>query len=156
MSHEHQGGWGGSERRQQHPSPRGRRTLKWGIIAGALSGFAILMYLNVLLQRVIDRTQPPSAHDAAGLAVWLRIMSVTMGLSILGVAAWIAHFSWRVARSGVFPPPGSRHLAPRRIVRGREARAFAHVGYALAALLGMAGLALIPLVWKLLRTLSGP
>jgi len=149
-------GWGGSERRQPHPSPRGRKTLKWGIIAGALSGFAILLYLNVLLQRVIDRTQPVSEHDVVGLALWLRIMSVTMGLSILGVAAWIAHFSWRVARSGVYPPPGSRHLEPRRVLRGREARTLARVGYALAGILGTAGVALIPLVWKLLRALSVP
>jgi hypothetical protein len=144
------------ERRQPHPTPRGRKTLKWTIIAGALAGFGILLYLNVLLQRVIDKSLPAAPRDVANLALWLKIMSVVMGLSMFAVAVWIAHFSWRVGTTAAYPPPGSRHIKPQRVVRGHPARLFALIGYFVAAALGVAGLALIPVVWRLLAHLAGP
>jgi hypothetical protein len=154
MSDEPSQNWAGDERRQPHPAPRARKTLKWAIISGALLGFGILLYLNVLLQRVIDRTQPVAPQDVARLAQWLKIMSVVMGLSMFGVATWIAHFAWRVSTTAVYPPPGSRHLKPKRVLRGQAARLFALIGYFLAATLGIAGLALIPIVWRLLARLA--
>jgi hypothetical protein len=147
--------WQGPERRQPHPTPRGRKTLKWTIIAGALAGFGILLYLNMLLQRVIDKTQPVAPRDVANLALWLRIMSVVMGLSMFAVAVWIAHFSWRVSTTAVYPPPGSRNAKPSRVLRGHPARFFALIGYFIAAALGIAGLALIPIVWRLLANIAG-
>jgi hypothetical protein len=124
-------------------------------MAGAVGGFGILLYLNVLLQRVIDKTQPVAPEDIASLAQWLRVMSVVMGLSMLGVAVWIAHFSWRVSTTAVYPPPGSRHLKPKRVLRGRVARTVALAGYLFAAVLGSAGVALVPLVWRLLQKIAG-
>lgn len=155
MSDEPSQNWAGDERRRPHPAPRARKTLKWTIISGALVGFGILLYLNVLLQRVIDKTQPVAPQDVARLSEWLKIMSVVMGLSMFGVAIWIAHFAWRVSTTAVYPPPGSRHLKPKRVLRGQPARFFALIGYFLAATLGIAGLALIPLVWRLLARLAG-
>ena len=146
----------GAERRQPHPSPRGRKTLKWVIIAGALAGFGILFYLNVLLQRVIDKAQPAAPRDVVNLTLWLKVMSVVMGLSMFGVALWIAHFAWRIGTTAVYPPPGSRHIKSKRVVRGHPARLFAMIGYFVAATLGFAGLALIPVVWRLLGKLTAP
>jgi hypothetical protein len=125
-------------------------------MAGAAAGFGILFYLNVLLQRVIDKTRPAAAHDVAGLTRWLKVMSVVMGLSIFGVALWIAHFSWRVNSTAVYPPPGSRHIKPRQVLRGARARWLALMGYVLAATLALVGCALIAGVWRLLRAAAGP
>ncbi len=155
MSEEPERNWDGSERRQPHPAPRSRKTLKWVIMAGAVGGFGILLYLNVLLQRVIDKSQPVAPQDIASLAQWLRVMSVVMGLSMLGVAVWIAHFSWRVSTTAVYPPPGSRHIKPKRVLRGRVARTVALAGYLFAAVLGSAGVALVPVVWRLLQKIAG-
>ena len=124
---------------------------------GAVLGFGILLYLNVLLQRVIDKTQTaPSPADAARLVLWLKVMSIVMGVSMVGVATWIAHFSWRVSTTEVYPPPGSRHIKPRRVLRGQPARFFSLIGYFIAAVLGCSGLALVPIVWHLLAKLSAP
>jgi hypothetical protein len=155
MSEEPEQNWDGPERRQPHPAPRSRKTLKWVIVAGAVGGFGILLYLNVLLQRVIDKAQPVAPQDIASLARWLRVMSVVMGLSMLGVAVWIAHFSWRVSTTAVYPPPGSRHIKPKRVLRGRVARTAALAGYLFAAVLGSAGVALVPVVWRLLKRIAG-
>jgi hypothetical protein len=156
MTDEPSQNWKGAERRHPHPSPRGRKTLKWTIMAGALAGFGILLYLNVLLQRVIDKAQPVAPSDVASLTLWLKIMSIVMGLSMFGVAVWIAHFSWRISTTAVYPPPGSRRVKPKRVVRGQPARFLAMIGYFIAASLGIAGLALIPVVWRLLAKLAGP
>lgn len=121
---------------------------------GAVLGFGILLYLNVLLQRVIDKAQPVKPEDVAHLTQWLKVMSVVMGLSMVGVAAWIAHFSWRISTTKVYPPPGSRELKPKRILRGRAARLFALLGFFVSATLGVGGLALIPVVWRLLGKIS--
>ena len=145
----------GPERRQPHPAPRSRKTLKWVIVAGAVAGFGILMYLYVLLQRVTDRTQPAATADVVSLFHWLRVMSVVMGLSMVGVAVWIAHFSWRISTTAVYPPPGSRHIRPKRVLRGRVARSLALAGYLFAAVLGSAGAALVPVVWRLLHRIAG-
>jgi hypothetical protein len=156
MADEPSPNWDGPERRAPHPAPRARKTLKWTIIVGALLGFGILLYLNVLLQRVIDRTQAVSPADAAQLTQWLKVMSVVMGLSMVGVAIWIAHFSWRVSTTAVYPPPGSRHIKPKRVLRGQPARFFSLIGYFVAAVLGCSGLALVPIVWRLLGKLAAP
>ncbi len=145
----------GPERRKPHPAPRSRKTLKWVIVGGAVGGFGILLYLNVLLQRVIDKAQPIAPEDIVSLSEWLRVMSVVMGLSMLGVAIWIAHFSWRVSTTAIYPPPGSRQIKPKRVLRGRVARALALAGYLLAAVLGSAGVALVPVVWRLLHKIAG-
>jgi len=92
---------------------------------GAVVGFGILLYLNVLLQRVIDKAQPAAPEDVVRLTQWLKVMSVVMGLSMVGVATWIAHFSWRVSTTQVYPPPGSRGIKPKRVLRGTTARMFA-------------------------------
>jgi hypothetical protein len=123
---------------------------------GAVLGFAILLYLNVLLQRVIDKAQPVAPEDVVRLTQWLKVMSVVMGLSMVGVATWIAHFCWRISTTQVYPPPGSREIKPKRVVRGQPARMLALVGYFVAAALGVTGLALIPVVWRLLAKLAAP
>jgi hypothetical protein len=123
---------------------------------GAVLGFAILLYLNVLLQRVIDKAQPVAPEDVVRLTQWLKVMSVVMGLSMVGVATWIAHFCWRISTTQVYPPPGSRDIKPKRVVRGLPARMLALVGYFVAATLGVTGLALIPVVWRLLAKLATP
>ncbi|HZF15526.1 MAG TPA: hypothetical protein VE046_06255 [Steroidobacteraceae bacterium] len=147
----------GPERRAPHPAPRARKTLKWTIIVGAVLGFGILFYLNVLLQRVIDKTNAvASPADAVRLVQWLKVMSVVMGVSMVGVAIWIAHFSWRISTTAVYPPPGSRHIKPKRVLRGQPARFFSLIGYFIAAVLGCSGLALVPIVWRLLGKLGTP
>ncbi|MGH8262959.1 MAG: hypothetical protein ACRET4_05745 [Steroidobacteraceae bacterium] len=123
---------------------------------GAVLGFGILLYLNVLLQRVIDKSQPVAPADVARLTQWLKVMSVVMGLSMVGVATWIAHFCWRISTTQVYPPPGSRDIKPKRVLRGKTARMFALIGYFLAVTLGVTGLALIPVVWRLLAKLGAP
>jgi hypothetical protein len=123
---------------------------------GAVLGFGILLYLNVLLQRVIDKAQPVAPEDVVRLTQWLKVMSVVMGLSMVGVATWIAHFCWRISTTKIYPPPGSREIKPKRVLRGQPARMLALVGYFVAVTLGVTGLALIPVVWRLLAKLAAP
>jgi len=121
---------------------------------GAVLGFGILSISQRPAAAGHRQGQPVAPEDVERLTHWLKVMSVVMGLSMVGVATWIAHFCWRISTTQVYPPPGSRDIKPKRVLRGTSARMFALVGYFVAATLGVTGLALIPVVWRLLAKLG--
>ena len=126
------------------------------IMLGVLAGFTLLVWLAVDVRKLTDKSRLPTTEDLARAALLFRILGVVMAVSLLGVAAWIGHFAWRVRAAGVYPPPGSRHLRVRRVLRGAEARRVAVVCYTIAGMLAACGAVLVPLVYRLLARLGLP
>jgi hypothetical protein len=144
-----------AERRRPHPAPIARLVLMLFIVLGVLVGFTLLVWLAVEVRRLSDAARvAPTPEDVQRAALLLRTLAVIMSVSLAGVAVWIGHFAWRVRAADVYPPPGSRHMHVRRVLRGAEAQRVATVCFVLAALLLAAGCTLVPLVWELLERLG--
>jgi hypothetical protein len=125
------------------------------IVLGVLLGFALLVWLAVEVRQLTDATRvPPTLADIERATLLLRALAVIMSVSLAGVAVWIGHFAWRVRAADVYPPPGSRHMHVRRVLRGAEAQRVATICFVLAVLLLAAGCTLVPLVWELLERLG--
>lgn len=125
------------------------------IVLGVLAGFTLLIWLAVEVRRLTDDLRAaPTPADVHRAALLLRCLAVIMSVSLAGVAVWIGHFAWRVRVADVYPPPGSRHMNVRRVLRGAEAQRVANIFFALAVLLFAAGCALVPAVWELLERLG--
>jgi hypothetical protein len=125
------------------------------IVLGVLLGFALLVWLAVEVRKLTDATRvPPTLADIERATLLLRALAVIMSVSLAGVAVWIGHFAWRVRAADVYPPPGSRHMHVRRVLRGAEAQRVATICFVLAVLLLAAGCTLVPLVWELLERLG--
>ena len=146
---------GTRERRRPHPAPAARMALMILIMIGVLAGFTLLVWLAVEVRRLSgDLRGAPTPADIERAALLLRTLAVIMSASLAGVAVWIGHFAWRVHAAGVYPPPGSRHLRVKRVLRGAEAQRVAKVCFVLAVLLLATGCTLVPLVWDLLERLG--
>ena len=125
------------------------------IVLGVLVGFTLLVWLAVEIRKLTDDLRvAPTPADIERAALLLRVLAVLMSVSLAGVAVWIGHFAWRVRAADVYPPPGSRHIRVRRVLRGAEAQRLATICFVLAVLLLAAGCALVPLVWELLERLG--
>jgi hypothetical protein len=143
------------ERRRPHPAPVARIVLMLLIVLGVLVGFTLLVWLAVEVRKLSgDLRGAPTPADIQRAALLLRALAVIMSVSLAGVAVWIGHFAWRVRVADVYPPPGSRHMQVKRVLRGAEAQRLARVCFVLAALLLGAGCTLVPLVWELLERLG--
>lgn len=143
------------ERRRPHPAPVARLMLMALIVLGVLIGFTLLVWLAVEVRRLTDAARvAPTRGDVERAALLLRTLAVIMSVSLAGVAVWIGHFAWRVRAADVYPPPGSRHMQVRRVLRGPEAQRVATICFVLAMLLLAAGCALVPVVWELLERLG--
>lgn len=146
---------GRPERRRPHPAPVARLVLMALIVLGVLVGFTLLVWLAVEVRKLTDDLRvAPTPEDIRRAALLLRVLAVIMSVSLAGVAVWIGHFAWRVHASDVYPPPGSRHVRVRRVLRGADAQRVARIWFVLAALLLAAGCTLVPLVWELLERLG--
>jgi uncharacterized BrkB/YihY/UPF0761 family membrane protein len=149
--------WSGAQdRRRPHPTPIGRRLLMLLIVLGVMGGFTLLIWLAAEVRKLTGRDSVPTPEDIERAVVLLRTLAVVMSVSVAGVAIWIGHFAWRVRKADVFPPPGSRHIRVNRVRRGPEAQRLARFLSVLAVLLLVAGLALVPLVFRLLEQLAPP
>lgn len=124
------------------------------IILGVLAAFTLLVWLAVEVKALTDQTRVPTEEELRRAAMLFRILAVVMSVSVLGVAMWIGHFAWRVHKAEVYPPPGSRHMRVRRVLRGAEARRVSSVCFLIAGLLAIAGVWLAPLVFRLLSTVG--
>lgn len=125
------------------------------IVLGVLGGFTLLVWLAVDVRRLTGGLkEAPSPQDIQRAALLLRTLAIIMGISVVGVGIWIGHFAWRVRKTDVYPPPGSRHLRTTRVVRGADAQRIARICFVLAAILFAAGLTLAPLVFELLERLG--
>lgn len=148
------GTWVGADRRRPHPSPLGRRLLMLAIMLGVLAGFTLLIWLAVDVRKLTHKARVLTAEDLARAALLFRVLAIVVSVSLLGVATWIGHFAWRVRKFDVYPPPGSRHLRVRRVLRGAEARRVSVVISVVAGILALAGAATVPLVLRLLASLG--
>ncbi|HKE44740.1 MAG TPA: hypothetical protein VKB41_09420 [Steroidobacteraceae bacterium] len=144
----------GLERRRPHPAPIARRLLMVVIVLGVLAAFSVLIWLAVQIRTLTDNSHSPTRDDLHRATELFRTLVWILSASVVGVAIWIGHFGWRIRRSGVYPPPGSRHLRVRRVLRGDEARRAANLCIAAALVLLICGLAEVPLVLHLLASLG--
>jgi hypothetical protein len=124
------------------------------IIVGVLAAFTLLVWLAVEVKALTDQTRVPTEEELRRAATLFRILAVVMSGSVLGVALWIGHFAWRVHKFEVYPPPGSRQMRVRRVLRGAEARRVSSVCFVIAGLLAAAGAWLAPLVFRLLSAMG--
>lgn len=148
------GTWSGGDRRRPHPAPIGRRLLMLAIMLGVLGAFTLLVWLAVDVRRLTNRTRLPTAEELARAALIFRVLAIIVSVSVIGVATWIGHFAWRVRKNDVYPPPGSRHLRVRRVLRGAEAHRVSVVFFVIAGILTLAGASVVPLVFRLLGSLG--
>jgi hypothetical protein len=114
----------------------------------------LLIWLAVDVRRLTEDVKVPTPEDLRRAVVLLRTLAVIMSVSVAGVAIWIGHFAWRVRKSDVFPPPGSRHIRVDRVRRGPEAQRLAQILFVLSAALLACSAVLAPLVWRLTDVLS--
>jgi hypothetical protein len=142
------------ERRRPHPMPMARRLLMVVIVLGVLAAFSVLVWIVVQIRTLTDNSRIATADDVHRAAELFRTLAWILSASLVGVAIWIGHFAVRIRRSEVYPPPGSRHIRVRRVLRGAEAKRIATVCMTLAALLLICGLALAPLVLRALARLG--
>jgi hypothetical protein len=142
---------GTADRRRPHPRPTGRRLLMLLIVLGVLGGFTLLIWLAAEVRRLTGDNRIPTPEDIERAVLLLRTLAVIMSVSVAGAAIWVGHFAWRVRKSDVYPPPGSRHIRVERVRRGPEAQRLAKFLLVLAAILFVCGVALTPLVWRLTR-----
>ncbi len=124
------------------------------IMLGVLAGFSVLVGLAIDVRKLTQKAGLPTNEDLARAVLLFRLLAYVMTASLVGVAAWIGHFAWRVRRTDVYPPPGSRHMRVKRVLRGPEARRVAIVCFTIAGLLAICAAVLIPLVNRLLNTLG--
>jgi len=124
------------------------------IMLGVLAGFTVLVWLAIDVRKLTQKAGVPTDADLARAVTLFRSLACVMTASLAGVAAWIGHFAWRVHRTDVYPPPGSRHMRVKRVLRGPEARRVAVVCFTIAGLLALCAAVLIPLVIRLLNTLG--
>jgi len=136
--------------------PLGRRLLMLLIVLGVLGGFTLLVWLSVEVKKLTDDLSVPTPQDIQRAVVLLRTLAVIMSVSVVSVSVWIGHFAWRVRKSDVFPPPGSRHVRVKRILHGPEAQRMANLCIVLAVLLLAGGLALVSFVFGLLEQIGLP
>jgi hypothetical protein len=144
----------GSERRRPHPAPIARRVLMALIVLGVLAAFSVLVWLAVQIRTLTDNSHAPNAGDVRRATELFSTLVWILSASVVGVAIWIGHFGWRIRRSEVYPPPGSRHLRVRHVLRGDAARRMANLFIGVGFVLLICGLAEVPLVMQLLASLG--
>jgi len=136
--------------------PLGRRLLMLLIVLSMLGGFTLVVWLAVEVKSLGQDVSAPTDEDIRRAVILLRTLAVITSMSVAGVAIWIGHFAWRVRKSDVFPPPGSRHVRVKRVLHGPEAQRMANLCFVLAVLLLAGGLALVSFVFGLLEQIGLP
>jgi hypothetical protein len=116
----------------------------WGMIVATQS------YLNTL--NVLASISPDEAILRAGVA--LKVLGSVMAALALATAAYTVRMSKRVISNRQLPPPGVWVLGKPRVVFGDRAVIFGYVGYGLAAILSIAGVAAFALVWRFVGLMS--
>jgi hypothetical protein len=124
------------------------------IVLGVLAAFSVLVWLVVQIRTLTDNSRVPGVQDVRRAAELFRSVAWILSASVVGAAIWIGHFALRIRRNEVYPPPGSRHIQVRRVLRGAEAKRVSNICMTLAALLLICGITLAPLVLRALARLG--
>jgi len=116
-----------------------RRRTAFIVVIGAAVGAALIAPAHRLAPALAG------ARPALVLAV-LGVLSVA---PLLGAAAYLWRFGARALAAGRFPPPGTVMIRHSPALVGEPARRRARIAQAFAALLGVAGVVLAALLWRL-------
>lgn len=112
--------------------------LCWGLV------YATQSYL-ASLDRIAARS-PEEAIIRAGRA--MRILGMVMGGLTIGTALYLVRSSRRVIRNRQLPPPGAWVLGTPKVVTGNRAVVLGLLGYVLSAVLVVAGVVVMLLMWR--------
>ncbi|MGD2152339.1 MAG: hypothetical protein PVG79_03670 [Gemmatimonadales bacterium] len=140
----------------QSPDPHARRNAAILVLGftflGTVSYFALDRFITDL--RELAQVDPELAVEHASLAI--KVLALTLGGTLAGLAAWLVHFSLGIARTGRFPPPGTDLIRETRILAGAQARARARLGFVLAVVIAAAAVALPTYLWHITGLLARP
>jgi hypothetical protein len=135
---------------------------------GARRKTVLLIFVSLFLglfaywatQRFVDATQELATEDpdaaVARLALAMKLLGTVTSLIMVAIAGGLFRFSLTVYRGERFPPLDSRIIRDTRILRGKEARARAWIGFALAALIAGVGTTGGVLLWRMATLLLSP
>jgi len=123
------------------------------LILAAAVGCLIILYFKGLLadMEVLAEHSPDRAVDK--ISGVLRALALAMGGSILFIAVYLAYFSQRVWKTAQFPPPGTRVIKDTRLITGAAAKRRGAIGLILAAVIGILGIIISVLMWRLVSSL---
>ncbi|MFQ5744385.1 MAG: hypothetical protein ACE5HV_12470 [Acidobacteriota bacterium] len=113
-----------------------------------LLGWGLIQAMQAYLARLdqIARLSPDTAIARAGLS--MQILGVVMGALAIGTALYTYRASRKVIDNRQLPPPGTWVLGKPVVVGGDRAVLMGRIGYLLAALLAVSGLAAAALIWR--------
>lgn len=96
------------------------------------------------------------SEDPQQLALALRIVALAMGAGAVAAALWCGSVALRAWRAERFPPPGLAPVTRRLELAGPHARRAAALLLVLSGLLGLTGIALPVVIWRILAALGRP
>jgi hypothetical protein len=108
---------------------------------------SFLRNLNILAS-----TSPDEAILRAGVA--LRVLGGIMAGLAIATSVYTVRMSRRVISNRQLPPPGVWVLGKPTVVLGDRAVVCGYVGYGLAAVLSIAGVAAFALLWRFVGLMS--
>jgi hypothetical protein len=125
----------------------------WAGFAGsatlvALSGMGLIWMTQQYVRSldIMAATSPDAAILRAGLS--LKILVGIMAVLALGTSIYIVRSCRQVLEHRQLPPPGARVIGNPRVMVGRSAVLLGWTGYALAAVLVCATVAVTALMWQ--------
>lgn len=132
----------------EHADPRTRRLALWCVVVGAVLGSAALLLLERQRQSLLSwllQASPETQNVAVGSAL------LVLCAPLLLLAAWMWTYGVRVLRANRHPPPGVRLVRDTAVSRGAAAGRYGRLYQVFAAVLVVATLIVVRLVWALWR-----
>lgn len=127
-----------------------------GAWAGLAGSSAVIVLLGAGLIWVVQRylrslnimagTSPDEAIARAGIS--LKVLAVVTGVLAVGTAVYTARSCARVLAHKQMPAPGAWVIGNPTVIVGTRAVVWGRVGYVLAGLLGIMGIAFTYMMWQ--------
>jgi len=119
------------------------------IVCAAIAAFGAEELLDGYAARIaaVQATSPDEA--AAMLANDIRIFAAVQLIVVIALSLWLAHYGWRVLRSGAIPPPGSWIVAGQHIRLGESAVLAGWLAIAGAVLVASLSCGIAVFAWRI-------
>jgi hypothetical protein len=133
--------------------PRTRRIALAIVVLGTLVGGAVV----AAFEHFRPAAEAWLRRDPSASSVVLIVTAAMAGLPTLAAAAWLWAYGGRTARSAMYPAPGGALFRDTRVLAGSSAVRRGRLLQAIAAVLWLAGVALLAALWRLWTlTPAGP